>query len=83
MYYTNVRGSVYTGTAFLEVATYGSNAEELTDIVIIGEHEELFETISDTFEISVQNTITYINLFLQEDPKNISVTDLGLLGYSN
>lgn len=77
-YYSDGEGTIYTGTALIDMATYNANNNKLQNVVIDGsEYKQITDIVAETFEKSVQNTITYINLFLSEKQANISVADLG------
>lgn len=81
-YYSDGERNTYTGTASIDVATYNSKNNKLQNIVIYGsEYKQVTDIVAETFKISVQNTITHINLFLSEKQADISVVDLGFLSF--
>lgn len=82
-YYSKSDKNTYTGTASIDIATYSSSNNTLQNVVINGsEHKQITDIVAETFEKSVQNTVTYINLLLSQANADISVVDLGFSGFS-
>lgn len=81
-YYSGGERNTYTGTALIDIATYNSQNNMLQNVVINGsEYKIVTDIVAETFEQSVQNTITFINIYLSEKQADISIVDLGFVNF--
>ena len=80
-YYSAIQDGAYTGTATIDIESYSQSNDSLSNVVINGKHEQVYNTIEKAFEQSVYNTVAYIDQFLSKNKAKVTVKDFGFTAF--
>ena len=82
-YYSEIRDGAYTGTATIDIETFSNSNKSLSDITINGKYEQVYNTVEQTFENTVYNTVAYMDILLKKNNANVTVKDFGFTAFGD